>query len=176
MMTNDTRRLRAKWGWSALLSLVPFAVMGWLDAGVKAAAKYGVLDAQFAGTPQKMGEILGAWTAAGVMPTIGFSLGLDYLFMPLFGAAFFFAGLVAAEAYPKQRGLFRLLAWAGPVAALLDALENAIHAGMVMGMTGPDAVAIQHPATLAKWALVAVGLVVSIVALTGLRRLGSARP
>lgn len=169
-MTTDTRRLRARWGWSAALSLVPFAVMGWLDSIVKGVATYGVLDLQFAGTQARSGEILGAWTAAGVMPHIGFSLGLDYLFMALFGAAFFYAALVARDAFPNLRGPLTLAAWAGPLAALLDALENAIHAGMVMGMTAPSAVAIQYPVTLAKWALVVVGLLVSLLALTGLRR------
>jgi hypothetical protein len=170
-MTIDTTRLRAKWGWSAVLSLIPFAVMGWLDGIVKAAAGYGVLNLQFAGTAEKTSQILGAWTAAGVVPHVAFSLGLDYLFMALFGAAFFYAALVAREAYPSLRGPLTLAAWAGPVAALLDALENAIHAGMVMGLCRPECVSLQYPVTLAKWALVVVGLVVSVIAITGLRRL-----
>jgi hypothetical protein len=169
-MTIDTRRLRAKWGWSALLSLIPFGVMGWLDSIVKGAAKFGVLDLQFAGTAEKAGEILGAWTAAGVVPHVAFSLGLDYLFMVLFGAAFFYAALVAREAWPSLRGPLTLAAWAGPAAALLDALENAVHAGMVMGLCSPECVSLQYPVTLAKWALVVVGLLVSLLALAGLKR------
>ena len=170
-MTIEPARLRAKWGWTALLSLVPFAVMGWLDSIVKGVAEVGILDLQFAGTAEKTAEILGAWTAAGVVPHVAFSLGLDYLFMVLFGAAFFYAALVAREAYPSLRGPLTLAAWAGPAAALLDALENAIHTGMVLGLCDPECVAIQYPVTLAKWALVVVGLVVSVIALTGLRRL-----
>ena len=170
-MTIDTKRLRAKWGWATLLSLVPFAVMGWLDSLAKAAAGYGVLDLQFAATEAKTRTILEAWSAAGVMPSIGFSLGLDYLFMALFGAAFFYAALVAREAYPTLRRPLTLAVWAGPAAAVLDAVENAVHAGMVMGLCDPAQVALQYPVTLAKWALVVVGLVVSVIALTGLRRL-----
>ncbi|HYG27271.1 MAG TPA: hypothetical protein VD906_10215 [Caulobacteraceae bacterium] len=175
-MTIDTGRLRAKWGWSFLLSLIPFGVMAWLDAQAKAVAGYGILDLQFAATEARAGEILGAWTAAGIMPHIGFSLGIDYLYMPLYGAALFYGALVAREAYPSLRGPLTLAAWAGPVAAVLDAVENAIHAGMVMGMCDLGCVTLQYPVTLGKWALVVVGLVASIIALAGLRRLGSARP
>ena len=77
---------------------------------------------------------------------------------------------VAREGWPSLRGPLTLAAWAGPVAALLDALENAVHAGMVMGLCSPDCVSLQYPVTLAKWALVVVGLLVSLLALAGLKR------
>lgn len=170
-MPIDVAGLRARWTWAGVLALIAFSVMGWVDSVVKEATGLGIMNLQFAATPQRAGEILGVWTAAGMIPHVSFSLGLDYLLMPLYGATFFYGALVAREAFPRQRGVFTLLAWVGPLAAALDMLENAVHAGMVMGMTSPTAVAIQYPATLAKWVLLALGLVIGVIAMAGLPRL-----
>ena len=86
-MTIDIARLRAKWGWSSLFSILPFAVMARLDAAAKGATGLGVLDLQFAATQAKTRQVLEAWSAAGVNPQIGFSLGIDYLFMLLYAVA-----------------------------------------------------------------------------------------
>ena len=171
-MTIDIARLRAKWGWSTLFSILPFAVMGWLDGAAKAAAGFGVLDLQFAGTEAKTRQVLDAWSAAGVGPQIGFSLGVDYLYMLLYAFALFYGAVAAREAFAREPGGLRrfltLAACAGPVAALIDVVENAIHAGMLFGTMGPDAVSLSYPITLGKWALVVVALLLALAGLVGL--------
>lgn len=171
-MTIDIGSLRAKWGWTTLLSILPLAVMIWLDGEAKAATGFGVLDLQFAATEAKAAQVVEAWRGAGVGPQIGFSLGLDYLHMVAYAFAFFYGAIAAREAFAKEpgglRSLLNLVAWAGLAGALLDVAENAIHAGMLFGATGVHAVSFQYPLTLGKWSFEAVGVLAALAGLTGL--------
>lgn len=171
-MHIDIRSLRARWGWASLLAVLSFAVMAWLDGVAKRQSGFGVLDLQFAGNAENARNVLEAWAGNNLTPAIGFSLGFDYLFMPLYGFALLYGAMAAREAFAPREGPFRgalgILLWAGPVAALLDAVENAIHAGMLFGWLSPALTAAQYPVTLGKWALVVVGLVMSLAGVAGL--------
>ena len=72
----------------------------------------------------------------------GFNLGFDYLLMPLYAAAFFYSGVVAAEGLAPRPGSIRrvLLAmiWVPVIGALADACENAMQLAMLFHGGVPD--------------------------------------
>ena len=115
---------------------------------------------------------IGVGYLVGQISIFGFSLGVDYLYMLLYAFALFYGAVAAREAFAREPGGLRrfltLAACAGPVAALIDVVENAIHAGMLFGTMGPDAVSLSYPITLGKWALVVVALLLALAGLVGL--------
>jgi hypothetical protein len=91
-------------------------------------APYGMVSLEFAPTALSANEILASWNSLQTRAAAGLSLGLDYLWMPLYSTSIALGVLWAAArlaARFRLASLAPLLAWAQWLAAMLDAIENA---------------------------------------------------
>jgi hypothetical protein len=159
--------LFSRWIWSCGLALGVFAVLAALDFRLKALSGVGTLDlASFSGAPQYRAAFW-AWGPQPYAVRAGFDLGLSYLLMPLYAAAFFYSGVIAAEGFAPRPGQLRriiLMAALVPlIGAAFDAAANALV--LTMLLTGADD-------TLAGWAAAAnrvrtVALLVSLALFLG---------
>ena len=107
-------------------TLILAAVFQVINAPLQTApAPAGILSLQVAWTPEKAQTILDSWNASARLYA-AFGLGIDYLFMALYGLTLALAALLAAGRHP---GWFaRLAPWAGwgaLLAAVCDGTENA---------------------------------------------------
>ena len=96
---------------------------------------------------------------------VGASLGLDYLFMPLY-AALFSWGLVfvAAPRGPRAARVAQWLAWGTVLAAILDAIENAaLYAMVAAGRATPVTAWTATSCASVKLALLAAAAIAMLV-------------
>ena len=89
------------------MAIAALVVLGVLDSRLKAATGFGVVDLQ--GMSDAMGykRTLAAWIAREHSVSAGFSLGFDYLFMPLYAISFYFSAMIAREAFTPKKGVYR---------------------------------------------------------------------
>jgi hypothetical protein len=165
------RGLNRRWAWTGACAIGAFAVLAILDTRLKSATGYGTADLQRASAYSDIGLIVYAWTSARRAVLAGFSLGFDYLFMPLWGFALFYGGLVLRERLAPEPGHARrilLFLCAVPLAGmLLDAAENAIELSWILFGVTERSFLIGSTVTDAKWLCVIVGLALSLAALIG---------
>ncbi len=136
------KRQTLRWAVTSILAIAAFAVLIWLDTRLKTETGYGTLDLQKAGTADAVNRILFAWRLQSQAVLAGFNLGFDYLFMPLWGFAFYYGGLAARDAFaPRWFSRIAMLIAAIPLAgAALDMAENGMEAWMLVnGATDPFA-------------------------------------
>lgn len=160
--------MRAVW-LSGLIAAVLFAGLAWYLAPLKP----GAVALQFAFTPQAFGGVVHFWSAED-MARYRNHLPLDCLLLAAYGT---FGYLLAArtKVFAGMGGVLRLAAaWALPLAAGADAVENALHwwltAAPRFGV--PAAYAIAASSSAAKWLFIAgFGL---ILAFAGARAVGGA--
>lgn len=171
-MTIDTTHLRARWGWTTVVTFIVLAVLGGLDAQIKAASGYGILDLEFVKTAEQVTVITSAWAEAGMLAQIGFLMGLDYLYMAAYGFALFYGALAAREAFAANPGTRRrvltVLAFAPLAGAGLDVVENALEAQMLFHGATDQLAGAAYSVTQIKFALIAVGLALALAGLAGL--------
>jgi hypothetical protein len=158
--------LNRLWLVSTLLALAVYAVLASLDARLKALSGVGTFDLQSLASGIQYDAAFHAWGVRGYLARAGFNLGFDYLFIPLYGAAMFYSGVILVEAFAstqsRLRRILSLAALAPVVAAGLDVIENALQLVMLTG--GPsDALAqAAHILSTAKLAGLLVGLLLLI--------------
>jgi len=171
--------LLLRWQWTTLLAIAAFAVLYSLDTGLKAATGAGTVDLQTAQTAMDYKRILAAWIARPHAATAGFSLGFDYLFMPLYGFAFYYSGIIAREAFAPSKGLARrflnYLALVPLAGAVADAIENALEFSMVISGPTDGTAQLAFTASSAKMVCFYVGLVLLAVAVAGFFKLRAPR-
>lgn len=168
---NNLYRL---WTWTCLTAAILFLILVLLDRGLSGQTSIGVFDLQNLSTAAQYQTAHNIWIRADVAMRVGFALGLDYLFMPLYAVALFCSGLVVQDCYmPKAALVRRVLAVATLVplfGALLDALENALELYLLMPNHGSDMLAeLAFRLSNAKMACFYVGLALLLAALFGLR-------
>lgn len=161
-----------RWAWTTLLAVLCLGVLAALDLKLKGESGHGVVDLQKVWTAGAAQDIIAAWSSPRRGAMAGFGLGFDYLFMPLYGFAFYYGTLAAREAFAGNSRLLRRLfnfAAAIPLAgALADAVENALEFQMVMnGATSPIAL-YAYTATTAKFVCFYIGLGFTLLGLLGL--------
>ena len=167
----DIARLKARWGWTTLLTFAVLAVLAYVDGVVKAASGYGILDLEFVSTAAAVEAILGRWKEAGVLAQVGFIVGFDYLYMPAYGFSLFYGALAAREAFargPGARRVLTILAFAPLAGAGFDVVENALEARMLFSGATDQLAGLAYAVTMVKFALIAVGLVLALAGLAGL--------
>jgi hypothetical protein len=107
-------------------TLILVAVFQVVHAPLRTApAPFGIISLQVAWTAEKAQTILDSWDASARLHA-AFGLGIDYLFMPLYGLTLALAALLAAGRHPGP--FSRLGPWAGwgaLLAAVCDGTENA---------------------------------------------------
>lgn len=170
-MQLTRKALNSRWAWTSAGAAVLLVVLNLLDTWLKARSGYGTADLQYM-SPGAIYAVIVAWISLPDAVLAGFNLGLDYLFMPLYAAALFFGSLAAIDRFAPGAGRLRrmmiLLAMAPVAAAIFDACENALQIAMLT--RGPDATlaALAMQATTAKFAGIAIGLVMTLAGIAGL--------
>jgi len=169
------KTLLRRWEWLTLFAIGAFAVLSFLDIGLKSATGYGTVDLQSAQTATDFKRIFFAWIVQKHAATAAFSLGFDYLFMPLYGLAFFYSAIIAREAFLAKKGLPRrlmnYLALIPLAGALADAVENALEFSMLVDGANDTMAALAFRASTAKTICFTVGLLLLAAALAGFFKL-----
>jgi hypothetical protein len=159
--------LNRNWLWSTLAAIAAGIVLGMFDTRLKLLTGAGTADLQDFTTAAQFSAAFHAWGVHAYLARAGFNLGFDYLFMPLYAAAFFYSGILTMEAFAPRPGLLRrllTLASMAPVAAAgLDAVENALELAMLWNGPSENLAGIAHTISTAKW----VGIVIGFALLAG---------
>ena len=126
-----------------------------------AAAPQGIVSFELAGNLPAAQAIIASWNHAAQLHA-AFSLGLDYLYMPLYALAIALACLQAAGSSLRSPrpiwALGILLAWALGLAALLDAVENIALFRLLLGSTSTTWPVVAKACATGKFAFVIAGL------------------
>lgn len=162
--------LMTSWTRFSVLAALVFAVLVYLDYRLKLLA--GVNTAEMGGFNSKVQfqAAFVVWRPLDVAIRAGFNLGLDYLLMPLYAAAFFYSGIVAAEGLAPKPGRARriilAMIWVPAVGAIADACENAIQLSMLFQGTASDTLVMASAlANRVKTVALFVGLLLFVGAL-----------
>jgi hypothetical protein len=146
-----------------LLSLFLVITIGFRFIGP---AKPNIVDFELAGTTARTSEIINAWDTQDKVRA-GFSLGIDFLYMPVYSTLIALACVWAAGIFASRqwRATGLLFAWGLWAAALLDAVENMALTVLLFGtVANPYPQIAQLCATL-KFCLILLGLAFAVVAL-----------
>ena len=123
-----SRRRRALVAVIAAAALLQ-VILTLLDGPLRASDHGGTVPLEVAGSPGRADEIVSSWEADGLLGNGAFITGLDFLYAPLYAAAYA-GGCVALAAAWRRRGRGRLAmigiaaAWAATAAAGFDYVEN----------------------------------------------------
>ncbi len=145
-----------------VLTLILSGVMTWLDTPLRTAeAPFGIGSFELAKTLARSQRVIASWDPPARIYA-GLSLGIDYLYLVLYSASISLACVRLARALPRQGSYLAAtgvaLAWAQPVAAGLDAVENY---GLIRILLGSQKVVwplLAWACAIPKFALVAAGL------------------
>jgi hypothetical protein len=174
--------LYRRWVWSSALAAALYLVLLALDAKLKAQSGLGIRDlsgfsAGFT-TAHSLSAAFAHWLWPGTAVSAGFGLGLGYLFLPLYGTAFYLSGIIAREAYAPRPGLPRrvldMLALVPVLGALCDAAARALDFWMLTNGASDSLAALADQAGAAAAIAFIIGLVLFIAAFVS--RLGRRKP
>jgi hypothetical protein len=169
-MRITKQTLNRRWAIATVLGLAVFAVLTVSDLRLKALSGYGTADLQGFTTALQYQAAFMVWPSLYAVRA-GFNWGLDYLLMPLYGAAFFYSGILARESFAPRPGRLRrilTLLSAVPIAgAVLDALENALELSMMLNGPTDSLARIAFTISNAKWMAIYVGLALLLGAVMG---------
>jgi len=122
-----------------------------------------IVDFELAGSVPKAQAIIDAWNQTDRIRA-GFSLGFDYLYMPVYSTTIALGCILAAGVLSKRawHSIGLLLAWGLWVAALFDAIENlALFTELLGNNVAPYPQIAQICATI-KFGLILLGLLYAI--------------
>jgi hypothetical protein len=169
------RTLIRLWVWVTLMAIAAFVVLAVLEQRLKAATGFGTLDLQAGHTAMDYKRAFAAWIAREHSGTAGFSLGFDYLFMPLYAMSFYFSAMLAREAFTPKRGLGRrvmdYLGFVPLAGAIADAVENGLEFTMLSSGATDGMAAAAFLATNIKTTCFYVGLLLLLAAVAGVIKL-----
>jgi hypothetical protein len=106
------------------LGLANMAVIVVLQIVGQALQPGNIIAFEFAGSATEAHAMMADWQGRGVLPQLFFHLGFDYVFMITY-SSFLFVSCYLLQRKMRSGIFFSILAWLQPVAALLDAVENA---------------------------------------------------
>jgi hypothetical protein len=165
---GEKRLVRRGLLWPALLALTMALtiVLQAVNVPLKTpAAPQGVVSYEFAGTTAAAQGILDSWDA-GAKIHAGFSLGLDYLYMPAYALTIGLACAWAARMLGSRKrwlgSLGRVLAFGLGLAALLDATENYALTTMLFSAAADPWPAVARWCATGKFVLIIAGLVYAL--------------
>jgi hypothetical protein len=126
-----------------------------------ATAPLGIVSFELAGSLAAAQAMIASWDSSAQLHA-AFSLGLDYLYMPLYAGTIALACVRAAATSLRTpqaaAALGFLLAWGLGLAALLDAVENAALWQVLQGSTAAAWPVVARWAAIVKFVLVSAGL------------------
>jgi hypothetical protein len=127
-----------------------------------AAAPYGVVSFELAGSVEKTDLILNSWDA-DVQLRAAFGLGLDYLFMAVYASTIALGCGIAARVLKRTGWPLgswgSLLGWAVILAAILDSIENIALTTLIFGSVVSPWPEIARWCAIFKFALIFIGIV-----------------
>src|SRR4051794_124164 len=120
--------MRRRTSWSALAALALLALIEVFDARMRSTGGPGILGLEFAGSPQRAGEIVGQWGAKGVHAA-RWANGVDFAFVVAYVVLLTAVARSAWDrARRRRRGrLIRLgtvVVWLPLIAGLFDGVQN----------------------------------------------------
>jgi len=141
------------------LTLGLLGVFRFLDSPLQnPAAPNGIVSFELAGTLEKANTIMQSWDARAQL-FAAFGLGLDYLFMLVYGITISLGVLMAAR---KHGGKFAMVGsfvgWGALFAALFDALENLALWRLLSGWAAPQCPGVAAFSATIKFILILIGL------------------
>ena len=170
VMRITRQMLVRRWAITSISAAVVFAVLLVLDLWLKALSGFGTADLQTFSTAPDYRYAFRHWPPIYAVRA-GFNLGLDYLLLPLYAAAFFYSGILAREAFAPRPGRARRMLTtlaAVPLAgALLDGCENALQFSMMLWGATDAMAGLAAMLSHAKWAALAVGVALLVGAVMG---------
>ena len=127
-----------------------------------------IVDFELAGTVTKATDIITAWTPVERIHA-GFSLGFDFLYMPVYSTTIALACVWAAGVFRSGAGktIGVALAWGLWLAAILDAIENLALMSNLFGSPIEPFPALAAGCATLKFGLILAGLLVVLVAVGG---------
>ena len=158
-----------------LLSLLMLLILNIIGLPlVTPAAPYGIISFELARDEAQAIAVLASWEAPARLRA-AFSLGLDFLFIPIYTAALTLTCLWAAR-FRRERRRFPyslvvigmpgiLLAWAQMGAGLMDVVENIALLRMLLGGVSAPWPQIASLCAFSKFGLLAAGMLYSLIAL-----------
>jgi hypothetical protein len=126
------------------------------------AAPDGIITLELAGTPAEASRIVDEWAREGALDEAGVSLGLDFLYMPLYAALL--AGIVVAVNRRPRWRIGSAVAWAPFIAAALDVVETVALVRVVDDPSVDGWAAVARAFALGKFALLIVTVLFVVVA------------
>jgi len=121
-----------------------------------------IIDFELAGTLGSAQAILQMWGGEGQIYA-ALSLGLDYLFLLLYGSAISLGCVLVAvfwrDRFPRLTTIGSWLAWGMLAAALFDAIENAALIQLLLGRQESWLAPVARWCALLKFGLVILGLI-----------------
>jgi len=155
--------LNRRWEISVLLAVAAFAVLVAVDTNLKMRSGLGAADVQGFALAAQYRLAAVAWGKPSLALQAGFALGFDYLFMPLYAAAFFYSGIIAREAFTprpsRARRLLTLLSAIPIAGAVLDALENGLEVWLLLNGASDAMARLAFTLSNAKMVAVYAGIV-----------------
>ncbi|CAG1002415.1 hypothetical protein GPROT1_04016 [Gammaproteobacteria bacterium] len=124
-----------------------------------------IVDFELAGTVGKATDIITTWTPMERIHA-GFSLGFDYLYMPIYSTTIALACVWAATIIRSGvwKSIGRALAWGLWLAAIFDAIENLALIGNLFGSPIDPLPALAAMCAALKFGLILSGLLYVILA------------
>jgi hypothetical protein len=124
-----------------------------------------IVDFELAGTTARASEIINAWDTMDKVRA-GFSLGFDFLYMPVYSTLIALACVWAAGVLARKqwRTTGVLLAWGLWAAALLDATENIALTVLLFGTVANPYPQVAQVCASIKFGLILLGLVFVLIA------------
>ena len=154
-----------------VLAALVVAASAWMNAMLPGmdGASTGILSFELARTPERAAEIVDVWRAAGRIDDARLQLWVDYPYMVAYGLLLSLGCIWARDrALVRGRpGLARagyLLAWGALVAAILDAVENAL---LFAVLRDPSSGAIGFATAAASAKLVLLVAAMGLIAAAG---------
>jgi hypothetical protein len=125
-----------------------------------------IVDFELAGSVPNAQAIIDAWDETDRIRA-GFSLGFDYLYMPVYSTTIALACVLAAGVLKGKawRSIALLLAWGLWAAAIFDAIENAALFTVLLGNNVAPYPQIAQICALIKFGLIVAGLVYAAIGL-----------
>ena len=161
---------RRRWAFLPLLALtfVLGGVLVYVDGPLQtAAAPRGILSYEVAGSVEVARRMLDSW-AGQATAYAGFSLGIDYLYMPAYSTTLALGCLWAAGVLGgvsvRLASLGVALAWGQWLAALLDAKENVALTLMLFGGAREPWPWIAWWCAVPKFVLISAGMLYALAA------------
>ena len=143
------------------LNLVIIAIMQSFGPYLK---PFSIIGFEFAGTSEQARLIINTWNENGVLNSVYFLIGFDYLFMITYSAFLCLACRVVADGLSGSlQRVITIVAWLQPLAGLLDAVENLSLYQMVAGSSKPIWPKLSVMCAIPKFTIALTGVTVLIV-------------